>query len=596
MPQQSFTEEEFAAYRARLESEGARAAPMGGGPPTPLGAPPTVERDYSVNPPSPIEFGENVLRSGGRLVGDIWQMGTHPIETGKAIGSLAVGAVSKMSPTLGPPPGEGGPEFMSFMEDASAEAEAPFNAVVEHMKKRYGSIEAASRTAYEDPMGFAADLSVVLSAGGAALRAPSAAIRAGGLSKSGQIARVGTGLARAGETLRGAGVLMDPIQLATKMGTSGAKGALYLLETMITEFPGLLTGTGGRPLKTALGFMGGPGASKELTAAMRGKTSPIQTLRAAKSALSRIKEQRGMTYRARLAELPKKMQLNLDPLRDALGNQMRQYGISWSRAPARKVKGPRGRMVSQQQPLKLDFSRSTISSAADQGRVRRMINDINDWGSRPADLTPLGVDTLRRRLDDIFSESGQARAMTTTMAGETRKILDDVPGYTEMTRDYSELSSMIKEIETELSLGSKSTGTSLRKLMGTFSETSGYREQMLAVLDQFVVDNLGQQIAGLNLRSLMPAGLAGKSTAAAGVAGAVYFNPQLAILAAMSSPRIMGEVLVMLSKVKRAGRGIRNIGSVPAAVLTEPAVFRPAAYATDLPPPPSIPPGSGDEQ
>ena len=94
----------------------------------------------------------------------------------------------------------------------------------------------------------------------------------------------------------------------------------------------------------------------------------------------------------------------------------------------------------------------------------------------------------------------------------------------------------------------------------------------------------------------MPAGLAGKSTAAAGVAGAVYFNPQLAILAAMSSPRIMGEVLVMLSKVKRAGRGIRNIGSVPAAVLTEPAVFRPAAYATDLPPPPSIPPGSGDEQ
>ena len=591
MPQ-TFTAEEFEAYRRRLEEEGPAASPLG----SPLPPPPAPTRDYALEPPSFTEFGGNVLQSGVKLGTDILGMAAHPIETIKGIGGVAAGAVEKATgaPSVGP---GGPPELLASLEQGKAEREAPFDALVEHMKARYGSVEAASRTAYEDPMGFAADLSGILSIGGAALRAPSAAIRAGGLSRTGTAARVAGLSGRAGQILRGSAQMMDPIQLAAKAGTFGANRALWLLETALTEGAGITTGVRGGPLKAALGFQGGAGASAELTAAMRGKISGMDVLNSAKSAIARLREQRGMSYRAKLAELPKKMQLNLDPIKAALADQMRQYGIFWSRAPARKVKGPAGKLVSQQQPLKLNFSRSTISSAADQTKVRRLINDVNDWGSQPADLTPLGVDTLRRRLDDFYSESGQARAMTTSIADETRRVLDDVPGYTEMTKEYSDLSGMIKEIESELALGGrKASGASLRKLMTVFSDNSGYRQQMLEVLDQFVVDNLGQQISGLNLTSIAPQGLVGRSLATGAVAGGIVFNPQLALFAAMSSPRLMGELMVVLSKVKKGARAIRDVGTLPVSVLAEPAVFRPAAYASELPPPPSIPPGSPDGQ
>ncbi len=600
---QILTAEQFEAYRQRLEEE---AGAAGGDPGAPLAPPPAPTRDSAQQPPSLSEFGGNILRSGARLGGDILQMGAHPIETGKALGGLAVGAVEKLSPPPSLAPGDP-PELLSFLEESKAEREAPFDAVTQHMKQRYGSLEAASRTAYEDPVGFAADLSAVMSVGGAALRAPSAALRMGGVAEASRVGKIAELAAGAGRSLRGSAQLMDPIQLAAKVATPLANKTLWVLETAFTEIPGLFGGTGGGPLKKALGFMGGEGASSELTAAMRNRTSEISVLEGAKSALARLKEQRGMSYRAKLAELPRKMKLNLDPIREALPELMKQYGLRWARAPAKQVKGPRGTMISQQQPLKLDFSRSTITSSADQGKIRRLINDINDWGRETADVTPLGVDTLRRRIDDLYTEGGQARAMTQSLAQKTRDVLDDVPGYTEMTREYSELSGMIREIESELSLGSKaSRGASLRKLMSTFSDRTGYREQMLEVLDQFVVDNLGQQLAGLNLRPLMPTGLVGKSVAMSGAAAvaAGLVDPQVLLFIAMSSPRVMGEVMAALSTVKRGARALRDVGTIPAQILTEPSVYRPAAYASELPPPPTIGPSGvsvqmiemGDEQ
>ena len=562
-------------------AETAAAAPTAG-PEGDLPPVPAPVRDYGLQPPSFTEFGGNVLKSGVQLGSDILQMGLHPIETVKGAGRLAAGAVEKMTPSPSIAPG-GPPELLASLEEGKAEREAPFDAVVQHLKDRYGSVEAASRTAYEDPMGFAADLSAILSVGGVALRGPQAVLRAGKVSQTGTAARIAGGAARAGEIIRGSGRLMDPIQLAVKAGTAGANRALWLLETGLTEGAGITTGVRGGPLKKALGFMGGPGASAELTAAMRGTIAPMDILNSAKAALVRLKDQRGMNYRAKLAELPKDMRLNLKPIKDALGDQMRQYGVRWTQAAPGK-------------PWKLDFSRSTISSASDQTRVRKMIQDVNNWGSEAADLTPLGVDTLRRRLDDFYAESGQARAMTTSISRKARDVLDDVPGYTEMTAEYSDLSSMIKEIETELALGQgKASGASLRKLMQSFSDQAGYRERMLDVLDQFVVDNLGQQIAGLNLSSIAPQGLVGRSLATGAVAGGIAMEPRLALFAAMSSPRMMGELMVMLSKVKRAGRSIRDIGSVPASIAVEPGVFRPASYASELPPPPSVPPGSPNE-
>lgn len=253
-------------------------------------------------------------------------------------------------------------------------------------------------------------------------------------------------------------------------------------------------------------------------------------------------------------------------------------------------------MITKQQPLKLDFSRSTISSKADQAKIRQMIEDVNNWGQRAEDVTPMGVDTLRRRLDDFYSEGGQARAMTSEIAQKTRDVLDDVPGYTEMTSDYSEMTDMIRDIQNELSIKPGTpAGASMRKLMTVFSEKTGYREQMLNLLDSYVTEELGQQIAGLNLTGIAPEGLVGRSLATGAVVGTMFTDWRTMLFAGMSSPRLMGELFLAIGQMKRVVRPIRDIGSIPVSIAAEAAVYRPAAYATGLPPPPSVPPGPANE-
>lgn len=553
-------------------------------------------RDYGLRPPSTGEFlFENVPRSTVGLAKSMWEAVSHPIQTGKAVGSLAVGGISKLTPPPTGGPGVG-PGFDEFMAEKKAESELPFDAFVQALKARYGSWDAFSRTAYEDPAGLAADISMLLTVGGATLRAPGMVARTAGVSKTGIAGRTALATGRAGEVLRKSAQLMDPVQLATKIGTAGARRAQWLLETFLSEGVGVVTGTKARPLQRAMGFMGDTAAHPELAGALRGKISPMSTLNSLKRALANMREQRTMTYRARLAELPKDMVLDIQSIKRAVADQMRNYNISWGRAPARQVRGPRGTMITKQQPLKLDFSRSTISSKADQAKVRQMIEDVNNWGQRAEDVTPMGVDTLRRRLDDFYADSGQARAMTSEIAQKTRDVLDDVPGYTEMTADYSEMTDMINDIQNELSIKPGTpAGASMRKLMTVFSEKTGYREQMLNLLDSYVTEELGQQIAGLNLTGIAPEGLVGRSLATGAVVGTMFTDWRTMLFAGMSSPRLMGELFLAIGRAKKVVRPIRDIGKIPVSIAAEPAVYRPAAYATGLPPPPTVPPGPANE-
>lgn len=594
MPQETLTQEEFEARYGSLQGTRGRlptAAPTrppvppppGPLPGAPLPPPPSPiapgeVRDYGLRPPSVSEFlFENVPRSTVELGKSLVQPVLHPIQTGRALGQIGLGGISKLTPTMG---GRGTPpEAAEFFAQQRAEMEAPFDAFVQALKDRYGSWEAFSRTAYEDPMGLAADVSMLLTGAGAGLRAPSAVIRGTGVvSRTGRIGRGAAAVGEAGRALRGAARLMDPVQLAAKAGTAGANRALWMLETFLTEGVGVVTGTKARPLKRAMGFMGEPAAPPELRAAMRGKIHPMTTLDSVKQALANMREQRAMIYRSRLAELPTDMALDLQPIKRAVIDQMLNYNISWRRAAPGK-------------PLKLDFSRSTISAAADQTKVRKLIEDVNNWGQRAEDVTPMGVDTLRRRLDDFYAEGGQARAFTSEIASSARDVLDDVPGYREMTRDYSELSDMIKDIETELALKPGTpAGASMRKLMTVFSEKTGYREQMLNLLDNYVTEELGQQIAGLNLTGIAPEGLVGRSLATGAVVGTMFTDWRTMLFAGMSSPRLMGELFLLIGEAKRGARALRPGITVPAKIAAEPIVFRPGAYALDLPPPPTISP------
>ncbi len=139
---------------------------------------------------------DTLKRSGGEFLGGLKEAVSHPIQTGKALGGLALGVGQKLIP-------------------GEQKHEAQANAIGEFYKQRYGSVEAAKTTALEDPVGFLSDLSIFITGGGAAV------------AKTGKIAKISK-LAKAGQAIGKVGAAVDPLGAVVKgAGTAikaGTKG------------------------------------------------------------------------------------------------------------------------------------------------------------------------------------------------------------------------------------------------------------------------------------------------------------------------------------------------------------------------------------
>jgi len=164
---------------------------------------PPFSRDYP-EPMTPIGSAVNMVTSTKDLVRDAgaavkgavtpWnEQGDWDVPpTLKALGSVAVDVWRKIT---GPEPAPGAPP-------------SPVDAIVDSLKERYGSWDDIRYTAYHDPAGFAADLSIVIGAAGGAMRGA-----AGMLKKAGTAAPK---LAAAGATAGEAGALLDPVQAVVR--------------------------------------------------------------------------------------------------------------------------------------------------------------------------------------------------------------------------------------------------------------------------------------------------------------------------------------------------------------------------------------------
>jgi hypothetical protein len=136
---------------------------------------------------------ETLRRSGGDFVSSIVQSVSHPIKTAKTMGELALGVVEKAIP---------GEQHHEQVADAMGN----------YFAERYGGPENVQKTALEDPVGFASDLSVFFTGGGSAL------------TKAGTISKVGT-LAKTGEALTKVGQMVDPIGVTMKAGGAALESA-----------------------------------------------------------------------------------------------------------------------------------------------------------------------------------------------------------------------------------------------------------------------------------------------------------------------------------------------------------------------------------
>ena len=164
-------------------------------------------RNRNLLDPVPIEdggvedFGKNVLKSGGRLARDIGEAVRHPIQTGSALFQAGVGGLANLA--------EVAADNEELFNDPFG-AETVASSIGDFYKERYGTLEGAKKTAFEDPVGFAADLAGFLGGAGAALRV------AGGGAKASAIGRASTVATRAAS-------LADPIAATARVATSPFK-------------------------------------------------------------------------------------------------------------------------------------------------------------------------------------------------------------------------------------------------------------------------------------------------------------------------------------------------------------------------------------
>lgn len=293
---------------------------------------------------------------------------------------------------------------------------------------------------------------------------------------------------------------------------------------LIPEILGRTTGAGAKSIREAL-----VNPTPDLVDAMRGNISEGDILSNFKDALQNVKNTRASNYQTALAQIPQNMTLDITPIVSNLGAQLQKFGVK----------------VTQNG---LDFSRSTLDRTA-QADVESVFKDVGDWGNQAGDLSPAGVDTLKRRIGNMYSINGDARALIQSVKKSANGVLSNVPGYADMTKGYESASRFLDGLK-DLSLESKNPGTAIRKLSTSLRQNNDYREVLTDALNQYSGVDLKGQLAGLALSKPGPQGLAGAGAGLEVLAALSHgaLTPAAVVGMVSASPRLMGELMVAMSK------------------------------------------------
>lgn len=364
------------------------------------------------------------------------------------------------------------------------------------------------------------------------------ALRTGGMASGPMAARVAggaaTGAASAG--------LVNPEEAGTgaKIGVAlpVVGKVLQVAGTLAKKAIGGTTGVGDEALTQAFqaGKAGGQ-AAEDFTSAMRGQSNMDDVLTMAKQNLAEMGAQKQAAYRQGMAGIKADKTVldlkNVDQaVNDALG------------------------MATYKGQIKNERAAQALSNIK---------GEIDNWKSLdPAEFhTPEGFDALKQKiggiLEDIPFEQKTARSAAGKVYDSLRaEISKQAPEYSKVMKGYSEASETIKEIEKALSLGNKaSADTAMRKLQSLMrnnvNTNYGQRTKLAELLQQSGGQDFMPALAGQSLNAAMPRGIQQALSGTGGAGLALTGNvPAAAGLAAVSSPRLMGEAFYGAGKAAGA--------------------------------------------
>lgn len=402
------------------------------------------------------------------------------------------------------------------------------SALSDALTERYGGVDALKTTLIKDPVGFAGDLSVILSGGGTLLG-----------RGAGKIGALGAKAAAAGQAI-------DPLAFGVRLLEKTApvvKPAAEFGGKLATE--GLAFTSGAPPSAireaAATGFerqQQGPTARSEaFRAGLTGEADIPATVEMARNALASLRDEASQQYRSGMVDISKdKTVLAFSDLDNALSN-LRTTG---------RYKG------------------QTIRKGG-AGVLDEMEAAINDWRSLdPVEYhTPEGFDALKQQLGDIrdripADDRVSMRIATNLYNAAKRTIRKQAPVYEKVMGQYKGAMDEAKRIEQELGLrGTSAIDTAMLKLTQRPPQRRG-REDLTSLLTKYEPE-LGATIAGEQLSPLLPRGIRGATMAASSIPAGYFLSPAAAVYGATTSPRMAGELAYGAGRV---GGAAMDLGSL----------------------------------
>lgn len=310
-----------------------------------------------------------------------------------------------------------------------------------------------------------------------------------------------------------------------------------------SEGLGLTTGTSGEVIREA--FKSGKRNSEEFLENMRGQVPIKELLTAAQTGMQALKRQRREAYKEGIASIKPNQEL-------IVGKPLPK--------PA-----PRLDFTDIDSTLKGAIDDFKVIGGADEGMsvgeetlkdVRKIQAIVSEWKKKPGLHTAEGLDSLKRRVDDVYSNdmSNEAKSvLTQTRNAVKNTIVKQDKTYAKTMRQYEESLDLERELEKALGLGDNtSIDTALRKLQSlgrnNVNTNYGYRQQLADVMKEKTGVDLMPALSGQALSTKTPRGLnklLGAGTIGAGVS---TLNPAFLAALPMQSPRLMGEMLYKMGQ------------------------------------------------
>lgn len=386
-----------------------------------------------------------------------------------------------------------------------------------------------------------------LASGGFNLGSPAATTLAG---KAGEAAlRAGAGAAVGGTQA----AMIDPEQAAAgaviggmlpggvKLSAKAGKAIKDALGTVATNALGATTGAGADAVRTA--FEAGRKGSQAFLDNIRNKASFDDIVVSAKDALTNMRIQRQVAYRAGMDDIAKDKAV------------LEFAGVDDAMARVASMGSYKGVPIRQKAAETVD----ELKSVVDQWKAL----------DPAAYHTPEGFDALKQAVGDIRDSTqygtSARRAADQVYNAVKSEINKQAPTYAKVMGDYSAASKTLSELEKALSLGEKaSRDTAIRKLqslMRNNAQTSyGNRLNLAKQLEEQGGAELMPAIAGQAMNSWTPRGMVG-AIEKGGMGAAAFLEPTLLAASPLTSPRLVGEAAYGLGRMTGAGQQAASIAS-----------------------------------